>query len=110
MLGLIFIYFVGKAFYTLAEKHKQNKWLFAILGVISYYLSMVLFGVLLGILNILLSLGFDEFTDTALGVMAIPFGILGCWGFYKILEHKWKKMIQVEIESIDEIGMNRNQE
>jgi hypothetical protein len=107
MLSLLFIYFLGKPFYTLAEKHKQNVWLFAILGVLSYYLSIILSGVFLGILDVLLSLGFEEMSETVVGLFTIPFGLLGCWGFYKLLEHKWKKMIQVEIETIDEIGRNQ---
>ena len=36
MIGLIFLYFVSKAFYRLAELYKQNKWLYGILGVVVF--------------------------------------------------------------------------
>lgn len=108
MLSLLFIYFLGKPFYILAEKHKQNVWLFAILGVVAYYISLILGGILLGILSVLLSLGFEEMSETLLGIFTIPFGLLGCWGFYKLLEQKWNKMIQLQIENIDDIGRNQN--
>lgn len=110
MLSLLFIYFLGKPFYTLAQKHNQNVWLFAILGVVVYYVSSILAGIFLGLLSVLLSLGLENMSETVLGLFTIPFGLLGCWGFYKLLEHKWKNMIQVEIESIDEIGRNPDQE
>jgi hypothetical protein len=35
MLGLILIYFVGKAFYDLAGLHGKSQWGFAILGIVS---------------------------------------------------------------------------
>jgi len=107
MLSLLFIYFLGKAFYTLAAKHKQNEWLYAILGVLSYYVATFLFAFILIGLELIFSLGFEDFSDRTFGLITIPFGLLGCWGFYKLLEHKWKKMIQIEIETIDEIGKNQ---
>ena len=110
MLSLLFIYFLGKSFYTLAGKHKQNAWLYAILGVLSYYVATFLFAFILIGLELLFSLGFENFSDRTFGFITIPFGLLGCWGFYKLLEHKWKNMIRVEIETIDEIGKNTYQE
>jgi len=107
MLSLLFIYFLGKSFYTLAQKHKQNEWLYAFFGVLSYYVATFLFAFILLGLDLLFSLGIEEYSDRAFGFITIPFGLLGCWGFYKLLEHKWKKMIQVEIETIDEIGRNQ---
>lgn len=110
MLSLLFIYFLGRPFYTLALKHNQKTWLFPILGVVVYYVSSLLSGVFLGVLSVLLSLGLENMSDTVLGLLTIPFGLLGCWGFYKLLEHKWNNMLQVEIETIDEIGKKSEQE
>ncbi|RAR47269.1 hypothetical protein [Flavobacterium lacus] len=110
MLSLLFIYFLGKYFYTLAEKHKQNEWLYAILGVFVYYVSTFLFAFIIMGLELIFSLGYEGFLDKSIGYISIPFGLLGCWGFYKLLENKWNKMIQVEIETIDEIGRNQNLE
>lgn len=110
MLSIFFIYFLGKSFYTLAEKHNQHKWLYAILGILSYYVATIVFIVILVVLDLFLSLGVDGFSERALGFIAIPFGLLGCWGFYRLLENKWKKIIKVEVETIDEIGKHQNPE
>jgi len=92
MLGLIFIYFVGKAFYDLAAKYNQSKWGYGIGGVVSYYVGLLLGGFVLGIAIELFEPGWLEtFSDTALGLMALPLGILACWGFYKFLENRWKQ-------------------
>jgi hypothetical protein len=37
MLGLVFIYFIGRYYYKLAENHNRSKWGFAVLGVATYY-------------------------------------------------------------------------
>ena len=108
LLSLLFIYFLGKYFYTLAEKHKQNRWLYAFLGVLIYYVSTFLFAFIIVGLELIFSFGYEDFLDKSIGYISIPFGILGCWGFCKLLEKKWEKIIQVEIESIDEIGKNHN--
>ena len=92
MLGFILMYFVGKAFYNMAKKHEQSGWLYAILGVLSYYAGLVLGGVLLGVI---LGLFYPEFIESSselfLGLLTIPMGILCCWGFYQILKVKWEK-------------------
>ena len=51
MLGIVLIYWLGKYFYQLAEKYNQNKWLYAILGIVVYYVSQLFFGFVLGILS-----------------------------------------------------------
>lgn len=105
MLGLLFLYFVGKAFYKLAELYKQNKWLYGILGVVVYYAGIIFSAVAIGVIGELVSPGsIEEFEDSGIALLTVPVGILCCWGFYKLLEYKWKKIVVVEIESIDEIG------
>lgn len=92
MLGLILLYFAGRAFYNLAEQHGKNKWLFAILGVVSYYGGLFLGGIVIALVyEIGLSRSIDEANDLFLGILAIPIGVLVCWGFYKVLESSWKK-------------------
>ena len=90
MLGLIFIYWIGKNFYDLAGAHDQSPWGFGILGVASYYIGTFVFGILLGVF-----LGFyypsvlDEWSETALGVVCIPFGLATTYILYKVLEKNW---------------------
>ncbi len=90
MLGLVLIYFVGKAFYDLAIKFDKSKWLFAILGVVSYYAglwtSALIIGVFIGYYSPEL---LDSPYDLLLGIAAIPFGVLTCYIFYQILKKSW---------------------
>jgi hypothetical protein len=97
MLGLVLIYFVGKAFYDMAKKYNQSSWLYAILGVLSYYGGIVVGGVILGIiLGLFYPVFLDETSETLLGLMTIPIGILACWGFYQLLKKKWHKDYLIE--------------
>ncbi len=105
MLSIIFIYFVGKPFYKLAESHDRNKWGFAILGVISYYLGYFIFGflILIGI-ELWSDSSIDDIDDIVLNLMFVPFGILSCVGLYFLLKRIWSKDKKVDENLIDEIG------
>lgn len=92
MLGLVLLYFAGKAFFDLAGNHGRSKWGFAILGVLSYYGGLFFGGILIALIyEFGFSQSIDEVNDMLLGVMAIPIGVLTCWGLYKGLEARWKK-------------------
>lgn len=92
MLSLFLIYFVGKAFYTLAFDHRKSGWLFAILGVASYYVGSFIGGVFLGLfIELGLSRSVNEFSNIELSLMSLPMGVLVCWGFYMILKKAWQK-------------------
>ena len=92
MLGLLLIYFIGRYFYNLADDFNKNKWLFTILGIVSYYVFYFLFAFLGGIIIALLSLtSILELPEIVLGLMFIPFGIFGAWLFYFLLKKNWKK-------------------
>jgi predicted membrane protein len=103
MLGLIFIYWIGKYFYRLAEKFNQNKWLFAILGVVVYYSSQFIFGVLIAIFNEYLVLGLD-LDNVFLVLIGIPIGLLFTYLFYFLLDRNWKKNEVQYKETIQDIG------
>jgi hypothetical protein len=92
MLGLFLIYFIGKAFYQLAFEFEKNNWGFAILGIISYYAGTFIGGIILGIIGLLANSDFMEtMPNLAINLIALPFGLLACWGFYKILENRWSR-------------------
>jgi hypothetical protein len=95
MIGLILLYFAGKAFYVLAENNGKSKWPFAILGVVSYYLGLFIGGMIIGICYEVFMEGsvedLEDINATLLGLLAIPVGVLTCWGFYKFLENRWSK-------------------
>lgn len=113
MLSILLIYFIGKPFYDLSTNYDKNKWVFAILGVVTYYLGTFIGGIVLGLLDVLLNVGFDWDNRLLLGIMAIPFGILTCYGLYVILKKKWQREAlykKNEIDEIDDIGKTNNQD
>ena len=92
MLGLLLLYFIGRYFYDLAAKHEKNQWLFAFAGIAAYYVGTFIGGVILVIVIELFEItNLDEIDERALGFMALPFGILACWGLYVFLKKQWGK-------------------
>src|SRR5690349_14127334 len=92
MIGLLLLYFIGKAFYELAHEHDRSRWGFAILGVVSYYAGTFIGGIILALIYELgFSSSIEDINDILLGVLALPFGLLMCWGFYHILKRSWSR-------------------
>lgn len=104
ILGLIVIYFIGKKFYQLAEEYDKSQWGFAILGVVSYYVGQLIGGFLIGIISLVINWNIDDIDDIVISLMALPIGILTCYGLYVLLEKNWKKKKALETVSIDDIG------
>lgn len=100
MLGLVFLYWIGKYYYRLAEEFEKKEWLYAILGIVSYYGGVFVFGIILTIVMELINPGYiDGANETTLSIIALPFGATGCYFYYKHLQKKWKKedpRIQIE--------------
>jgi branched-subunit amino acid ABC-type transport system permease component len=92
MIGLLLIYFIGKAFYQLAHDYDKSRWGFAILGILSYYAGTFIGGVILGLIGALTESNFVETQPSlVLSLICVPFGLLICWIFYKILVSQWNK-------------------
>lgn len=103
MLGLVLIYFLGKWFYTLAEKHNKNKWVFAIIGIVTYYGGVILGGFLIGILAVFFEWdAIFEMSDIILGLIALPFGLAAAWGLHTILRKNWEKNVSVDDSLLDD--------
>lgn len=100
LLGLVLIYFVGKAFYDLAGRHDKSQWGYAILGVASYYAGILTAGFLMGIVSELGIVSFYDYSEAVLGIMAFPFGVASCWGTYALLKNQWSKTKKVDTEEI----------
>ena len=110
MLGFLFIYFVGKYFYDLAFLYNENKWLFAILGIASYYIGTFAGGLLLGVLSELGWIGsIQDMSDIVIGLLALPLGFLSCWIFYIILKKRWSNRSPIidENKTLDGDGIER---
>jgi len=92
MLGLFLLYFIGKAYYDLAEKHTRKKWLHAFLGIASYYAGTILGGVVIVILYGAMESeqAVDQMNDIVVSLLSVPFGILSCWLVYYMLKRKWE--------------------
>lgn len=104
MLGLLLIFFIGKYFYKLSEEYNQNKWLFAILGVVVYYAAGFAFGLILGILDLLFEWNLDFDNMFGINLISIPLGIAACYGFYFLLKKKWEKSVVLVKDEIQDIG------
>jgi hypothetical protein len=111
MVGLVLLYFVGKAFYDLAGLNNRGQWLYAILGVVSYYAGLFIGSLLIGIGYELFIGSIEDVNETLLGFAGLPFGVLACWGFYHILKNRWKKKETFSGESeevLDATIINQN--
>ncbi|PQJ77716.1 hypothetical protein [Polaribacter porphyrae] len=104
MLGLILLYWIGKYFYKLAEEYNKSRWGYAILGIVVYYIGLlVLGGIVVGIVEIIFEGFIDSVNDVLLSFIALPFGILSCYLLYKYLEKTWKNNDPRKNNMIDEI-------
>lgn len=107
MLGIILIVFIGRQFYKLAEQYKQNKWVFAILGAVSYYVGAFVGGGILGTLDAFIGLNIDWDNSLLMTIIAIPFSIGTVYLFYYLLKKNWSKTIVIEdTNEIQDIGKN----
>lgn len=114
MLGLIFIYWIWKAFSNLAIEYGKNKWTYFFIGIGSYYGTSFLAGIIYGIIVILINgvdaVNGEDYNSTEWNLLFLVLGGLGCYGVYKFLEQKAEKereLIKKEgIESIGAVGEN----
>lgn len=94
MLGLLLLYWIGKYHYRLAEAHNKKPWGFAILGIVTYYVGILFFGFLIGIVIEIMVPGYvDTMNEFLSGLLVIPFGVLSTYILYNHLEKTWQKKI-----------------
>jgi Ni,Fe-hydrogenase I cytochrome b subunit len=105
MLTILLIYFIGKRFYDLSIEYDKSKWLYAIVSVIVYYAAGIVFGVVVALLDVyIFNWGIDYENNMGFNLLGIPIGLLAVWGFYVILENKWKKSVSLVKDEIEDIG------
>ncbi len=104
MLGIVFLYFIGKYFYKLSEQFHKNKWVFAILGIVVYYAGTIIGGVILALLDELVGIGFDWDNNYTLTLIALPFGLGSAYIFYYVLKKQWEKTVIIVPDEIQDIG------
>ena len=103
MIGIILIYFIWKRFADLAFKYNHKKWIYGLLGVIVYYAGCLLGGLILGLLSVIINFVIDWENNLLMSIIALPFGLVTCYGTYYFLEKKWEKEFVV-MDSNDDIG------
>ena len=102
MLGILLLYWIGKYYYKLAEAHDKSKWGYAILGIVMYYASVVVSGLLLGIVIELIWPGaVDTINELLLSILVLPFGIAGTYLLYHYFRRNWQsKAPQLGVEEL----------
>ena len=109
MLSILLIYFLGKYFFDLADEFDKNKWMYAILGVISYYFgSIVIGGIVIALLDLFVDIGINWDNNIGLSFMLLPFGIATSYLFYYLLKRYWSKSVIVAKDEIQEIGKHND--
>ena len=102
MFSLVLVYFVAKSFYELAEKHGKSDWGFAIVGVVSYYAGIFLGGMIIALIQEAISPGTLGSEDSMwVNILAVPLGILSCYGAYVMLKRSWSKPREIGRQTLD---------
>ena len=96
MFGFVFVYFLGRYFYRLAEAHQRSKWGYAVLGVLFYYFSATLVVIPYVVYQEFVGNGYDEEQDQMLQLASIPVGLLGCYLLYQWLQRRWSNLPRFE--------------
>lgn len=89
MIGLVLLYFMGRAFYQLAEAHQKSKWGVAILGIAVYYAALLVSAFLVALVMLEVD-PYSEPADFVLTLIALPFALAATWGFHRMLKKRWE--------------------
>lgn len=97
MLETIILFLVGKSFYSFANRYHENRWLWCVLGILTY-----LFGAFLGTLVMTIFFpSFFKFSDRISAVlMLIPFGFTTCILLFFALSNTWEKKLNKQRDDI----------
>ena len=109
LIVLFVLYLIGNRFYELAREYGKSKWLFSILGVGSYFGSIIFISIVQDILVVML--WSDDFSVSRIAnsikfqIGKIIFSLVVCWAFYEFLKMRWKKEKKASIaKEIEDIG------
>lgn len=103
-LGYIFLFYVGFYFYRLAENHNKNKWVFAIIGVATYFLGTILYPLYLRIFN---SEIIEDFDISSISLKSFLIGFLFVFLLFQILSFVWNRKKKIDKKEIDKIGKTK---
>lgn len=99
----IFLFYVGFYFYRLAENHKKNKWVFAILGLITFFFGNFLYVLYFRLFN---GEDVDELTFPKVGEKSFLLGFIFAFILFQILSTVWNSKKRKRNNEVDKIGEN----
>ncbi len=106
MIEFIILITAGKSFYQLAIDHNKQKWVYGILGPVTYFISALFFGLILGFLNEMFSWNIDFGNKILMTLIALPICGASTYLLYRILKMKWEKEQKKDDKIIQNIGVN----
>ncbi|WP_439128471.1 hypothetical protein [Polaribacter sp.] len=104
ILSYIFLFYVGFYFYRLAENHQKNKWLFAIIGIITYLLSLFIYPLYLRLFYK------EEILDINLVLVSLKsflIALISLFILFQVLSFMWNKKEKVNNQEINTIGNHK---
>lgn len=101
LLGYIFLFYVGFYFWRLAENHNKNRWLYAFLGIVTYFVGLFLYVFYVKFIEFN---NLDEFDLTVISLKSFISGTVFTVLMFQFLNFIWNKKKNIKNEDIDKIG------
>ncbi|MEZ4792996.1 MAG: hypothetical protein R2783_05920 [Gelidibacter sp.] len=104
MLEIVIVFLIGKYFYKLAEEFDQSKWLYAVIGVLTYFAGAFIAGVILFFVDLQFDMGVNWENTLLLTLLVLPFAVATCYLLHYLLKRSWSKSTVVTKDEIQDIG------
>ncbi len=102
MLGIFIIYWIGRKFYDLAAIHNRSPWGWAILGVVVYYGTQLLFGMLAYLASPSTFDNMDKGSELMFNLVGVAVGALVWYVFLQYITKKWENESEQTYENIND--------
>lgn len=109
MIEIAIVVLMGRYYYKLAEKFDKNKWLYTILGIVTFYGTILLTGFVYAVYFFSQNpyASEEDLNTLMITFIGIVIGGFTSYLLYFLLERNWKKNDQREPTNIDDIGKRR---
>ena len=101
ILGYIILFYVGFYFYRLAENNNKNKWVFAIIGILTYLFEITVYPLYLRVFN---SEDIEAFEISSISLKSFLIGLISVFLLFQTLSLIWSRKKKVNKKEIDKIG------
>ena len=93
LLGILVIILIAQKFFILAGEFNKNKWGFAVIGIVIYYVGTFAAAFIYGAIYFVMDPeASDESVDNLVSrLILVGFGLLSCVLLYNTLRKRWKK-------------------